>query len=72
MTSQRENALNQVRQILVEHFDAFTINVKITDENLNTRVEHYWHGDITDVIGLNRIAAARLEHRMAERGTEES
>lgn len=45
---------------LKENVDSFIINYKIKDENLRTRIGQTWHGDISDVAGLNAIGQARI------------
>lgn len=67
MSESQEEAAKQAVKLLTAHFDAFCINVKNKNENLRTSVDHYWHGDITDVIGLNRVAVARLENQLCTR-----
>lgn len=66
MATNKEEAIKESKKILMEHFDSFCINLKIKDENLRTKIWHEWHGDITDVLGLNRTACARIEHRLAK------
>jgi hypothetical protein len=60
MKQEQEQAIRDVRIILNRHFDAWIVNYKIKDENLRSQISHDWHGDITDVIGLNRIAEQRV------------
>jgi hypothetical protein len=60
MKQEQEQAIKDVRVILNRHFDAWIVNYKIKDENLRSQISHDWHGDITDVIGLNRIAEQRV------------
>ncbi len=52
--------MEEVRRLMKGQFDSFIITYRITDENLNTQVNHDWHGDIVDVVGL----AAMTSHRM--------
>jgi hypothetical protein len=60
MTPKQEQAIIEVRKILKEHFDSFIITYRITDENLRSKVNHDWHGDIVDVTGLASITQARM------------
>ena len=60
MKQEQEQAIRDVRIILNRHFDAWIVNYKIKDENIRSQISHDWHGDITDVIGLNRIAEQRV------------
>lgn len=49
-----------VRRIMKEHFDSWIVTYRITDENLNTKINHDWHGDIVDVVGLSSITQNRM------------
>lgn len=62
MTDLQEKAIAEVRKILKEHFDSWIISYRITDEHLRTKVNHDWHGDIVDAVGLSSIT----NHRMLE------
>ncbi len=52
--------MNQVRSLMKGAFDSWIITYRITDENLRTKVNHDWHGDIVDIVGL----ASLTNHRM--------
>lgn len=45
---------------MTEHFDAWLLTHKIKGENLQTSISHDWHGDISDIIGMNTIGGTRL------------
>lgn len=60
MTHIQEEALGQIRKILKSNFDAFVLTYKIKDENMRSCFNHEWHGDISDVIGMNHICGIRL------------
>jgi len=60
MTRNQEQAIQEVRKILKSQFDSWIVTYRITDENLKTKVNHDWHGDIVDVVGLS----AMTNHRM--------
>ncbi len=60
MNKIQEDTMEEVRRLMKGQFDSFIITYRITDENLNTKVNHDWHGDIVDVVGL----AAMTSHRM--------
>lgn len=68
MTQAQENAIAEVKKILKEHFDSFIITYRITDENLRSKVNHDWHGDIVDVVGLSSIAQSRLLQYISLKG----
>lgn len=61
MTQAQEQAITEVKKILKEHFDSWILTYRITDENLRSKVNHDWHGDIVDIVGLTTITANRLQ-----------
>lgn len=60
MTALQNQAIEEVRRIMKANFDSFILTYRITDEHLKTRVNHDWHGDVVDIVGL----AAMTNHRM--------
>lgn len=60
MTPAQENAITEVRKILKENFDSFIVTYRITDEGLRSKVNHDWHGDIVDIVGLAAITHSRM------------
>lgn len=50
----------EVRRLLKGQFDSWIVTYRITDENLRTKINHDWHGDIVDVVGLSAIAYHRM------------
>ena len=60
MNPQQEATMTEVRRLMKGQFDSFIISYRITDENLNTKINHDWHGDIVDIIGLSTITHHRM------------
>lgn len=60
MTPEQEKAIAEVRKLMKEYFDSWLLTYRITDENLNSKINHDWHGDIVDVVGLSSITQSRL------------
>lgn len=50
----------EVRKLLKANFASFVLSYRITNENLESKISHDWHGQISDVIGMNEIARVRL------------
>jgi hypothetical protein len=71
MTPVQEKAIAEVRKILKENFDSWLISYRITNENLQTKINHDWHGDIVDVVGLSSITQSRLLDYVALRSRRE-
>lgn len=61
MTPVEERALDEAKRILKLHFDAFTITTRTGDEDGTDRINSDWHGALSDVIGIHRITALRLD-----------
>lgn len=61
MTPTEENALNEAKQILKLHFDAFTVTTRTADEDGTDRINSDWHGALSDVMGIHRITGLRLD-----------
>lgn len=61
MTETEEQALSEAKAILRLHFDSFVITTRISDFDGSDRVNSDWHGSISDIIGLNRVTALRLD-----------
>ena len=60
LNPQQEQALEQVRKIMVEHFDSWILSYKMKNENMRSAVMHSWHGDAPDVLGLTVIAKEKV------------
>ncbi len=61
MTTPEEEALNEAKKILGLHFDAYTITTRTADEDGTDRINSDWHGALSDIIGIHRITALRLD-----------
>lgn len=61
MTPHEEIALNEAKQILKLHFDAFILTTRTADENGTDRINSDWHGALSDVIGIHHITGLRLD-----------
>lgn len=46
--------------MLNANFDSWLLTHKTTDERLQSKVHHDWHGDIIDITGMADIAHSRL------------
>lgn len=68
MTPTQEAAIIEVKKILKEHFDSWILTYRITDENLRSKVNHDWHGDIVDIVGLTTITHNRMQEYTSLRG----
>lgn len=68
MTPTQQQAIAAVRSIMMQNFDAFVLSYRITGENLDSKINHEWHGNITDVIGLVAITEKRLLEYTSLRG----
>ncbi len=68
MTQQQDKAIAEVKKILKENFDSWILTYRITDENLNSKINHDWHGDIVDIVGLSAITQSRLLQYTSLRG----
>ncbi|MCR6656631.1 MAG: hypothetical protein NVV63_12655 [Opitutus sp.] len=64
LSSQQEEALDAVRRILAANFDCWALSFRFTREDLSSVVDHDWHGNVTDVVGLTRIASLRAEREV--------
>lgn len=60
MTPAQEQTINEVRRLLKSQFDSWIVTYRITDENLRTKVNHDWHGDIVDIVGLSTMTYHRM------------
>lgn len=60
MTPLQEKAVDNARALLTEHFDSWVMTYKVKNENLKCKIEHDFHGDITDIVGLVAITQSRL------------
>ena len=60
MTRDEQNAMNEVRAILIPYFDSFVITTRTADGN-GDRINSEWHGSLSDVLGLASITKMRLE-----------
>jgi len=68
MTQAQDQAIAEVRKIMKQHFDSWLITYRITDENLNSKIHHDWHGDVVDIVGLSSITQQRLLQYTSLRG----
>lgn len=44
----------------MQHFDSWLLTVDITNEHLESKIHHDWHGNISQVVGLSSITQERL------------
>jgi hypothetical protein len=70
MTPQQEEAMKEVRKLMVQNFDSWLLTYSITNENLQTKINHDWHGNISDVVGLSSITQSRLLEYVSLRSTK--
>lgn len=68
MTPLQDNAIHQVRKILCEHFDAWLLTFQITNEKLESKINHDFHGNIAEISGLSTITHERLAQFHSIRG----
>ena len=68
MTQAQIEAIEQVRKILIEHFDSWLLTYRITDERMGSKIHHDWHGHVSDVLGLSVITQNRLTEFTSLRG----
>lgn len=71
MTPQQERAIEEVRKLLSANFDSWILTYRITNENLRSKINHDWRGDIADVVGLSAITQSRLIEYTSLRATQE-
>lgn len=65
MTPKQEATIAEVRKLLKGDFDSWVLAYKITDENLQSKVNSDWHGHMSDIVGLTSITHSRLLEMMS-------
>lgn len=71
LTNAQEKAIEEVKKILLLHFDSFILTMRASDENNQDIFPSEWHGPFSDVIGLLRISSSRLDY-LAVKSMDES
>lgn len=67
MTTAELAALAEAKAILRLHFDAFIVTTRTSDENGYDQVNTDWHGSLSDIIGIHRMTAVRLDKLALDR-----
>ncbi len=60
MTHEQQAALDKIRTIMNEHFDAWVLSYRLADENMRSSIHYQWQGDVTDVLGLAVVTKENL------------
>lgn len=66
MTRSQSTALQQIKDLLDQHFDAWILGTRDTDENERAICNSFWKGSLDSVIGLTNIAQIRLSRVVIE------
>lgn len=61
MTPAQDQAVQQIRQLLNENFDAWVFAVRHTDENQYDQINSYYGGPLDSRWGLARLISVRAD-----------
>jgi hypothetical protein len=66
LTKAQDKAIKDAKAILMKEFESVVIVLRATDENQCSHFPCDWHGHLSDVVGLLKIATVRVDKNVVD------
>ena len=66
----QSQAIEEVRKLMIANFDSYLLTYRETNEKMQSKIGHDWHGDVAGVVGLAAITNSRMLQYSSLKGVE--